>query len=76
MPTTSTDGDSAWSSRPALKLLEAQRRVTYALSDLGKAQRLRDEGVLAAGEYERCVLAHAVAEQQLSDVLRWVNATE
>jgi hypothetical protein len=28
---------------PALQLLEAERRVTHAFGDLGKAQRLRDE---------------------------------
>ena len=61
---------------PALQLLEAQRRVTRAFGDLGKAQRLRDEGLLAPDEYERCVLAHAVAERQLNDLLRWLNATE
>ena len=66
----------ASSPRPALELVDAERRVTYALSDLAKARRLRDEGVLAPDEYEHRVLAHAAAERELNDLLRWLNATQ
>jgi hypothetical protein len=62
--------------RPALRLLEAQRRVTYTLSALGRAQRLRDDGFLSPVEYESRALAHAVAERELTELLRWLNATE
>jgi hypothetical protein len=49
----------------ASRLLNAQLRVTSSLSELIRAKRLRDEGLISPQMYEHAAREHAKAEAQL-----------
>jgi len=49
----------------ATRLLETQLRVTRALSELIRARRMRDEGLMSLQLFQHAAREHAKAEAQL-----------